>query len=170
MCSSSLFLVWIPRRSRRTSPGFLWRHASSQLSFNHMPQMCSTHFMQPSHIKHKTTTWCFNIKCYKMKPGWRIPGVPWHAGSRCMYHKVLLFYPAWSAKWCLTNLFYLLSYLKVKACTKWCLCGSLVPGAPGHEHIRKPLHQRPMAFPTLIRTETRAESGTTGSFVCKTGD
>lgn len=77
-----------------------------------------------------------------------------------------LFDPAWRVKWCLTKLFYLLSYLKVKACTKWCLCGSVVPGAPGHEHIRKPLHQGPMAFPTLIRTE----SGTTGIFVCKEGD
>lgn len=30
---------------------------------------------------------------------------------------------------------------------------TVMPGAPGHEHIRKPLYQGPMAFPTVIRTE-----------------
>lgn len=55
----------------------------------------------------------------------------------------------------LQNYFIYFWYLKVKVCTKWCLCGSVVPGAPGHEHIRKPLHQRSMAFQTVIRTETR---------------
>lgn len=43
---------------------------------------------------------------------------------------------------------------------------TVMPGAPGHEDIRKPLYQGPMAFPTGIWTE----SGTTGTFVCKKGD
>lgn len=42
---------------------------------------------------------------------------------------------------------------------------TVMPGAPGHEDIRKPLHQGPMAFPTLIWTG----SGTTGTLVCKKG-
>lgn len=43
---------------------------------------------------------------------------------------------------------------------------TVMPGAPGHEHIRKPLYQGPMAFPTVIWTG----SGTTGTSVCKKGD
>lgn len=155
MCSPSLFSVWKPRRSQEHLQG-LFGGMDLHSSVITTCHRCVTYnSCSLYHIKHKKTTWYFNIKCYKKKSGWRVRGGPWNVDSRCIHHKVLLFYPTWSAKWCLTKLFHLLWYLKVKVCTKWCLCGSVVPGAPGHEHIRKPLHQRPMAFQTVIRTETR---------------